>query len=156
MDLYDAERLAGKLMHQHGLIPGWRFRWDNAKRQAGITRHQTRIISLSKPIARLNPLEEVRDTILHEIAHALAGPGEGHGREWQRIAREIGGSGERMSFAKTPPAPYTVWCARCGRQAKRFRKSNKKQACPRCCRVHNGGQYSPDYLVTWSRSLTTV
>ncbi|MYB34820.1 MAG: SprT family zinc-dependent metalloprotease [Gammaproteobacteria bacterium] len=30
--------------------------------------------------------EQVNDAILHEIAHALAGPKAGHGSEWKAIA----------------------------------------------------------------------
>ena len=32
---------------------------------------------------------EIRDTILHEIAHALAGPEARHGARWKAIARRI-------------------------------------------------------------------
>ena len=34
--------------------------------------------------------EEVKNTLLHEIAHALVGPGHRHNRVWRQKAREIG------------------------------------------------------------------
>ena len=35
-------------------------------------------------------LRQVTDTILHEIAHALAGPGAGHGPAWKATASRLG------------------------------------------------------------------
>jgi len=89
VDLEDARRLATELMTRHGLA-GWRFELDRAKRRAGICRHQQRTIGLSAPLTRLHPEAEVRDTILHEIAHALAGPRAGHGPAWVATALRIG------------------------------------------------------------------
>jgi len=34
--------------------------------------------------------EQLTDTILHEIAHALAGPAAKHGPAWKAIARRLG------------------------------------------------------------------
>jgi predicted SprT family Zn-dependent metalloprotease len=31
-----------------------------------------------------------KNTVLHEIAHAIAGPEAGHGSQWKRIAHQIG------------------------------------------------------------------
>ena len=35
-------------------------------------------------------IDHIRDTILHEIAHALVGPCHGHDAVWRQKAREIG------------------------------------------------------------------
>jgi hypothetical protein len=43
------------------------------------------------------PWRFVRETILHEIAHALVGPC-GHGLKWQRKARELGVSESDIKF----------------------------------------------------------
>jgi len=45
---------------------------------------------------------DVIDTLIHEAAHALAGPGKGHGPVWINWNKKLGGSGERchnMTFA---------------------------------------------------------
>jgi len=47
-------------------------------------------IRLSKPLIEANDEVQVRDTILHEIAHALVGPGHGHDKVWQAQARKVG------------------------------------------------------------------
>src|SRR4051812_30508933 len=85
VDLEDARGLAHELMRRHGL-GGWRFEFDQAKRRAGVCRHRQKVIGLSAPITRLHPADEVRDTVLHEIAHALAGARAGHGPVWVATA----------------------------------------------------------------------
>lgn len=48
------------------------------------------IISLQISHVINNDIEEVKNTILHEIAHALVGLGHGHNKIWQQKAIEIG------------------------------------------------------------------
>src|SRR3954468_15251640 len=89
MDLHDAYRLGTDLLTQHGLS-GWSLTFDNAKRRAGVCRYAARVIGLSAPLTRLHPPEQVRETLLHEIAHALVGPEHGHDRVWAATTRRIG------------------------------------------------------------------
>jgi predicted SprT family Zn-dependent metalloprotease len=63
----------GVLMGPHG----WGFAFNKQRRGMGLCRYATRTIELSIYLVDRNGLEEVRDTILHEIAHALVGPGHG-------------------------------------------------------------------------------
>jgi predicted SprT family Zn-dependent metalloprotease len=95
MDLNDAAKLAGLYMGLHKL-GDWQFRFDRATRRFGCCNHKSKTISLSTVLVGLNDKREVRDTILHEIAHALAGPKvRAHGREWREIALRIGCNGRR-------------------------------------------------------------
>lgn len=94
--------LAEGLMRAHGLID-WRLTLDNARRRAGQCDFSKKTISLSRLYISHADLQHIRDTILHEIAHALVGPSHGHNAIWQKKAREIGCSGSRchtMSFAR--------------------------------------------------------
>lgn len=88
--------LAVGLMRQHGLN-GWTFEFDNAKRRAGVCRYRCKVISLSRHYVRLNAdnYEDIRDTILHEIAHAIAGFKAAHGPAWKAVCRRIGAKPER-------------------------------------------------------------
>lgn len=99
MELAKAARLARELMNKHGL-ENIRFKWSRMKKAYGCC-HTIRIggkyaidyISLSKVLTPLSPDEKVKDTILHEIAHALdalRNNNVGHGHTWKRICREIG------------------------------------------------------------------
>jgi hypothetical protein len=95
MELQGARELMENLLSVHGLTKkGWQGRFDEAKKRFGVCRIRKKIISLSRPLVLLNPEEEVRDTILHEIAHALAWERHGeighHDARWKAICREIG------------------------------------------------------------------
>ncbi len=48
------------------------------------------MIRISRARALDGRNEQVRDTVLHEIAHAIAGPEAGHGPLWKATARRIG------------------------------------------------------------------
>jgi hypothetical protein len=132
MDLDAAGALAEGLMAEHGLR-GWRLEFDRAKRRAGICRHRDKVIGLSAPLTRLHSQPEVRDTILHEIAHALAGPRAGHGPAWVATARRIGCSGERCVPEDAPTVPG-AWVGICpqGHTADRHRRPERVLLCTVC------------------------
>ena len=73
VDLDDATRLAFLYMRLHEL-DDWQFRLDRATSRFGSCNHRCKTITMSRLLVTLNDKREVRDTILHEIAHALAGP----------------------------------------------------------------------------------
>jgi predicted SprT family Zn-dependent metalloprotease len=136
MNLYEAQHLARDLMNRHGL-PDWHFKFDHARRRFGSCRIRSRTITLSRPLTLLNPIDEVRDTILHEIAHALT-PGDGHGSKWKTACRAIGAVPKRC-FDETsvvaPPrkaAPLLIGCARCNWWADRRRRTRSKLICKLC------------------------
>ena len=97
MRLIEAENLALTLMDDHRIGLTWSFGFDNAKNRCGQCQHHRRRITLSRHYVRLNDEAEVRDTILHEIAHALVGPGAGHGARWQAQAIRIGATPQRCA-----------------------------------------------------------
>ena len=80
---------ARELMQLHGL-QGWNFKFDHARRRAGQCDFTNQTISLSRHYARLANDEHIRDTILHEIAHALVGPSHGHNNIWRSMAMKLG------------------------------------------------------------------
>jgi len=153
MELAQAEQLARDLMKQHGLTrQGWRFAWSRGKRQLGAavirksndprTGRNTTIktIRLSHHLVQLNDEAEVRDTILHEIAHALAGLDNGHNAEWKAMCRRIGAkpqrlAGEHVVVPPRRPAPYHIVCGSCGQSlTPRHRKIHPKRLAAAYCR----------------------
>jgi predicted SprT family Zn-dependent metalloprotease len=102
-------QMAVDLMHKHGLKK-WRFQFDHSTRRAGCCNYRDRMISISFELARNASDEEVRDTILHEIAHALAGKKHNHDATWKAKAQEIGCSGERTHRLIFSPPRYSVIC----------------------------------------------
>jgi len=96
MDLLIARRLAGQLMQQYGLVAeGWRMAFNDSTRCFGVCEYRRKVIFLSKPLTLVVRDEKVKDTILHEIAHGLVGPGYAHGPVWKEKAIAIGCRGER-------------------------------------------------------------
>ena len=78
-----------ELLKQHGLA-GWSLRFNSSRKNLGQCRYRQKLILLSRSHAVEGTQREVTDTILHEIAHALAGPAAGHGSKWKAIARRLG------------------------------------------------------------------
>lgn len=156
MQLRLARQLAEQLMHEHGLPEdGWRFAWGHGRRTLGSASIRPRkritdgrvvidtikIIRLSKHFARHNNEPVVRETILHEIAHALVGPEHGHGPAWKAKCRELGIPAERLAPPETPtaqgPPPLAVICEGCKRiVARRFRRPSasvqRRMFCKAC------------------------
>ena len=80
---------ARELIDTHGL-GDWTLRFNGARTKLGECRARRKLILLSRLHAVNDPPAQVTDTILHEIAHALAGPEAGHGPDWKAIARRLG------------------------------------------------------------------
>ena len=81
--------MARALMDEHGL-GDWTFAFLEAERRLGDCHYQERVIRVGRTHALDAGEAEIRDTILHEIAHALAGPEAKHGPLWKATARRIG------------------------------------------------------------------
>lgn len=140
MNLNDAHRLAKRLMDEHGLTEqGWRFKWDRSVRRFGLCSFGPKTISLSLPLTEQNDESEVRDTILHEIAHALAPKGVHHGPEWKATAARIGARPERCydsAQVVAPIAPYIAFCSNveCIQHYNSFKRYRRRDVICGICR----------------------
>ncbi len=126
MDFQQAEQLARVLMHQHG-VGDWAFGWNRRKRSLGLCRYQQRRIELSAHFVRENPEEPVRDTLLHEIAHALAGERAGHGPKWKAMCVRLGCKPERCDKGEAvmPQGRWRGLCKACGKEYGRHKRPQK-------------------------------
>lgn len=79
---------AEELLDTH--LPDWTFSFNRQRRTLGLCRYRERRIELSRHHAAAGSLAQAEATLLHEIAHALAGPGTGHGPAWRQIMRHLG------------------------------------------------------------------
>ena len=107
MNLYEAAHLARTLMAEHGL-GDWSFAFDHARRRFGACNYTRRRISLSRPLVLLNEIDAVRDTILHEISHALC-PGDKHGPRWRATCRRIGATPKRSPLIDVSSESMPIW-----------------------------------------------
>lgn len=145
MDMRDVSDMANALIRQHNLV-GWRFAFDGAKRRTGQCNYTTQTISMSRHLIVKMTEGQVKNTLLHEIAHALVGGAAGHGPEWRRVAISIGCDGNRCTNVE--PAPYN-WYGVCpdGHIAsKRYRRP--KNGGERSCAICNP-KFSRDHLIKW-------
>jgi len=148
MELHRAKELALELMNLHGLLDGkspWAFKWRKSRNAAGTCRFRTKEIMLSLYLTPFCDDADVKDTILHEIAHALT-PGDGHGYAWQRKAREIGSIGMRfygmdgkkqsLVNANKLVSKFKAVCKN-GHESYSNRLSKKRKSCGLCSNKFN-------------------
>lgn len=148
LSLPDIQAEARALMDVHGLS-GWKLQFDRAVQRAGMCDQGNQLISLSAPLMSRWTEAQRKDTILHEIAHALSSVG--HGRAWQLKCLEIGVDPARTwgrDGEETIPPKYTGTCP-AGHEIYRERLTQRTRAgsCPVCSRYYN-----PNYLLTWERT----
>lgn len=99
MKLSAAEHLAHTLIVQHGFDEDLEFGFNNRKNALGICKiryGKAYRIELSKIWTEALTEDEVRDTLLHEIAHAMT-PLDGHGAKWRAAARLVGANPKRTA-----------------------------------------------------------
>jgi SprT protein len=137
------------LMNRHGLS-NWQFNFNRRKRKCGLCRFpfdgKPGVIELSVFFVDLNDEAAIRDTILHEIAHALAGKkGEyGHGRLWKEMATRVGAKPLVCNSSKKMPGNWQGTCGGCGRTHTRHRKPKQlEHFCIACGPERGRFTYSP-------------
>jgi predicted SprT family Zn-dependent metalloprotease len=143
MNLADARILAPQLMDQHGL-QRWSLVFGQAQSYFGICYKRKRCITISAPLTLLNDVHEVRNTILHEIAHALT-TDRGHGRLWKAKARLLGFRPERCypESVHRPPAQFVGTCPTCGYETTAHRRN--RVSCGKC-----DTKFNPVHLLVWT------
>lgn len=134
--------VAHKLMKRHGLTErGWKFGYDRAKSRCGVCDYNNRTIKLSSYYVKdmSGNLGDIRNTILHEIAHAIAGYDAAHNECWKRVAVSIGCTGTTCNTVwKGASAKYKVWCNCKKVDVLRYRLSKKIKSCVcASCRTMN-------------------
>jgi predicted SprT family Zn-dependent metalloprotease len=95
----DALDLARKLLAQHQLthLNVTLSKTKNALGRCFFRQGRPVKIDLSTYWVNALSAEEIKDTILHEIAHAIAGYAAGHGEKWKSVCRRIGANPNRVA-----------------------------------------------------------
>lgn len=130
LHMESVQQLALQLLAENGLT-NWRFKFDPSTQRAGCCYFRDKLISIAFEHARKGKDEEIRDTILHEIAHALVGKKHNHDAVWKAKAREIGCSGERTHQLQFAAPRWFITCEnRCWTHTAQRR--NTRLICRKC------------------------
>lgn len=148
MNRHSAQMMARKMMDEHGLF-SWTFGWNTRKKGCGLCIHSRKEIQLSAHYVSMNAEDNVRDTILHEIAHALVGAGHGHDRVWRAKAVSIGCSGTRCADESTemPAGSWVPVCRNgCETGTSFHRAPLRVRSCAKC-----SSRFSPESVMAWHK-----
>jgi predicted SprT family Zn-dependent metalloprotease len=146
-DLISVRRWAEALIALHLDPNEWSFDFDSAKRRAGLTNFTHKRITVSRYLAACYGDDEIHQILLHEVAHAIAGPRAGHGQRWRQISRNLGYVGERThdGVIAHEHAPWIGTCPR-NHVHYRYRTPNREMSCGSC-----GRGFNTAYLISWHR-----
>ena len=146
-DLQRVTRWANALIALHLDARVWTFGFDNAKTRAGQCNYTSHRITVSRYLAARYEDDEIHQILLHEVAHALAGPAAAHGPRWVSVAREIGYEGSRLHDGERADE-LAPWIGRCpaGHEYFRHRRPTNRVSCSVCARG-----FSSAHVIEWTR-----
>ena len=129
MNLQKAKQVLRSELNTRGLS-NWNIKLMRSKQKFGSCRYSIKTIFLSSILVRLNTLEEVTKTILHEIAHAIVGPGHGHNSTWktQMIAMGLNPAKFWSDSSRNvigPKHKYNFFCPTCNGVVARYHRKPK-------------------------------
>jgi predicted SprT family Zn-dependent metalloprotease len=132
MDLSTLRGLASQKLYQHKLF-GWSFEIKDFGRRAGVCKHSIQRIEIQEYYALNNPQEEVVDTLMHEIAHALT-PGHHHDIIWKAMAVQLGAAPKSCvnKNALAKPSDWKATC-NCGKVYYKYKASAGLEQRHFCC-----------------------
>ncbi len=143
----EAHKFARTLLDLHGLT-NWSVVFDQAKARAGQCRYDVKEIRLSIPAMNARTVDGTKDTIRHEVAHALT-QGDKHGKAWKARYIALGGSGDRCVSEDTMVKPiegrYRGHCTVCSRVVWRHRRPTRLSSCVDC----NPKRFDERYLISY-------
>lgn len=137
---------------------GWQFGTNNSKSNLGQCNYNRRTVEISRHFLGAVPVTDMWNTVLHEIAHAIAGPNAGHGHLWKRVHTALGGTAEATASlnaeAREKVQARAKWQGVCPANPEhtfarhRLTASVRTSACPR-----HGREYNPAYRIEWTQQF---
>lgn len=129
------------LQNQYPELRGWTFKINRrATRRLGCCKYRKKVVEVTDFL--LADCEKAMDTLLHEAAHALAGPHAKHGPAWKRWARTLGADPTRtghsaaaseMREVMRKPPKYTGTCDTCAETFTKRRMKRQHRDVAWCC-----------------------
>ena len=139
-----------------GLGKRLEVRWNGRMRScAGRATWPVALVELNPRLTEISE-EEVRRTMLHELAHLVAYERSGnrriqaHGVQWRQACSDLGIPGEKATHqlalpSRTMKRRWQYLCPVCETSFERVRKFKGRVACYTCCKKVNFGDYHDDF-----------
>lgn len=135
-----------------------RVRWNPRLRSTAGRAYRARNLVELNPSLLTVAFDEVDRTLRHELAHLVAyrrarkrriAP---HGPEWRAACDELGIPGEHRCHTLDFPRArqrrqFAYVCPHCGREIRRVRRIRVQVACYPCCKTHNRGRFSSNFIL---------
>lgn len=146
-ELDRVRRWADALIRLHLDPAVWSFGFDSAKTRAGLCDFRRKRITVSRHLAARFADDDIHQVLLHEVAHAIAGPRAGHGPRWKAVGLDLGYIGKRTHSGPVAEE-LAPWIGRCpsGHEHFRYRRPTRELSCARCSR-----RYDPAARIIWAR-----
>lgn len=114
-------------------LEGWSVKIGSKRSEYGSACFVNKVIEISLPCANLSNDEGLRETILHEIAHALCDKNVHHGKKWKDTYRKIGGNPEYVDKQVNTDNFY-IWEVRCPEFCMEYNGAlkRKRAECRKC------------------------
>lgn len=142
------------LFEQYNL-KGWKMGYDSASRRAGACHGSKKLITLSKHFVLHNTAEEIKNTIVHEIAHAIDNEDRGysnHDGRWKAIAIALGDDGARCYDSEKvvmPEGKHLYACISCSKEVRYHKRKSNKFSCIDCARKNGVYKFDERFLFVY-------
>lgn len=121
---------ATELMGSNNL-EGWRINFDTRRAVIAEVFHREKVLSYSKYFVAIADKEQFDGVTLHEITHALLGPGMGHDKEFVELCTKISPNDHYARLCvDIPLRKYILSCPECGYSGSH--QSDEPKNCVQC------------------------
>jgi hypothetical protein len=111
-------------------LSDWTITTNKKRCSLAETLHQYKVISFSRYFLIIATKKQYDEATLHEIAHALVGPGKGHGSVFMEQCKKLCTDEQYISDAiDYPIRKYTRICPRCGQRGG-YHTNNRLRCAP--------------------------
>ncbi len=113
----------------------WSIDMDHAKRRLGLCNYNNKRITVSYHFLRGPTCDEkkMRNTILHELAHAIVGPTHGHDDVWKKMALRIGCDASVSGLMDAVDGKFVLECPKkCFSQTYHRKPKTDNKVCMKC------------------------
>ncbi|QPI13848.1 hypothetical protein MYO4S_00092 [Serratia phage 4S] len=110
MTVEQAHKIMAELFAKHNM-QGWKFEIisSRSKRNIAMCWHGRKLITFQDRYFFAMTWNQVMDTLLHELAHGIAGYSAGHGPEWRKVCMELGCTPRAMTNLRADPGFRQDW-----------------------------------------------